>query len=162
MKAKRHTEALRISVTMLDGTGGHVMISTSASRVAQSVDIDVMERRELIRRLVLNSICDDFENVDQIILRDVTRDGSKFGLTIERSDIVDALKGLIEDGLAKAYLLLGNMGPDPFAGELPGMPPLDVVEENFQTYFYITKKGMDYHLADDSWWPFEDDAETPK
>jgi len=137
-------------------------LSTSASRAAQSVDIDVMERRELIRRLVLNSICDDFENVDQIILRDVTRDGSKFGLTIERSDIVDALKGLIEDGLAKAYLLLGTMGPDPFAGELPGMPPLDVVEENFQTYFYITKKGMDYHLADDSWWPFEDDAETPK
>jgi hypothetical protein len=54
------------------------------------------------------------------------------------------------------------MGPDPFAGELPGMPPLDVVEENFQTYFYITKKGMDFHLADDSWYPFEDEAETPK
>jgi|HubBroStandDraft_6_1064221.scaffolds.fasta_scaffold86449_2 hypothetical protein len=135
-------------------------LSTSA-RAAQSVDIEVMERRELIRRLVLNSICDVFENVDQIILRDVTRDGSKFGLTIERTDIVDALKGLIEDGLAKAYLLRGT-GPDPFAGELPGMPPLDVVEEDFQTYFYITKKGMDFHLADDSWWPFEDEAETPK
>jgi hypothetical protein len=87
-----------------------------------------MERRELIRRLVLNSISDDFENVDQIILRDVAREGSKFGLSIERSDIVNALKGLIEDGLAKAYLLSGNLGPDPFAGELPGMPPLDVVE----------------------------------
>ena len=121
-----------------------------------------MERRELIRRLVLNSICDDFENVDQIILRDVTRDGSKFGLTIERSDIVDALEGLIEDGLAKAYLLSGTMGPDPFAGELPGMPSLDVVEENFQTYFYITKKGTDFHLADDTWRPFADEAESPK
>jgi hypothetical protein len=121
-----------------------------------------MERRQLIRRLVLNSICDDFENVDQVILRDVTRDGSKFGLTIERSDIVDALKGLIEHGLAKAYLLSGTMGPDPFAGELPGMPALDVVEEDFQTYFYITKNGMDFHLADDSWWPFDDEAEPPK
>jgi hypothetical protein len=121
-----------------------------------------MERRELIRRLVLNSICDDFENVDQIILRDVTRDGSRFGLTIERSDIVDALKGLIEDGFAKAYRLFGGMGPDPFAGELPGMPSMDIVEENFQTYFYIIKKGMDFHLADDSWWPFDDEAEMPE
>lgn len=93
-----------------------------------------MKRRELIRRLVLNAICDDFENVDQTILRDVTRDGSRFGLTIERSDIVDELAGLIEDGLAKAYLLSGTMGRDPFAGELPGMPSLDVVEENFRTF----------------------------
>lgn len=116
-----------------------------------------MERRELIRRLVLNSISDDFENVDQMILQDVTRDGSRFGLTIERPDIVDALKGLIDDGLAKAYLLSGDMGPNPFAGELPGMPPLDVVETYFKTYFYITKKGMDFHLADDTWWPFDDE-----
>ena len=129
---------------------------------AQSVDIDVMERRELVRRLVLNSICGDFENVDQIILRDVTRAGSRFEMTIERSDIVDALKGLIEDGFAKAYRLSGSMGPDPFAGELPGMPSMDIVEENFQTYFYITKKGMDFHLADKSWWLFDDEAEMPE
>jgi hypothetical protein len=121
-----------------------------------------MERREHIRRLVLNSISDDFENVDQIILRDVTRDGSKCGLTIERPDIVAALEGLIEDGLAKAYLLSGAMGRDPFAGELPGMPSLDVVEENFETYFYITKKGMDFHLADNTWRPLADEDETPE
>ncbi len=85
-------------------------------------------------------------------------------MTIERPDIVEALKGPIEDGLAKAYLLSGTMGPDPFAGELPGMPALEVVEEDFQTYFYITKKGMDFYLADDSWWPLGDDDEdeTPK
>ena len=112
--------------------------------------------------LSLSSICDDFENVDQMILGDVTSHGSKFGLMIERSDIVEALKGLIEDGLAKAYLLSVTMGRDPFAGELPGMPSLDVVEENLQTYFYITKKGMDFHLADDSWWPFDDEAEMPE
>ncbi len=117
-----------------------------------------MERCELIRRLVLNSICDDFENVDQIILPDVIREGSRFGLTIQRSDVVDALGGLVADGLAKVYLLSPMMGPDPFAGELASMPPLDVPEENFQTYFYITKKGMDYHRADDTWWPFDDEA----
>lgn len=37
------------------------------------------------------------------------------------------------------------------------MPPLDVVEEYFKTYFYITKKGMDLHLSDDMWAAFDDD-----
>jgi hypothetical protein len=119
-----------------------------------------MERRELIRRLVLNSISDDFENVDQVILGDVTRDGSRFGLTIDRTDVVDALKRLIDDGLAKAYLLSPGIR-DPFSGELPAMPPLDVVEENFETYFYITKKGTEFHLADHSWWPPEDEDAAP-
>lgn len=39
------------------------------------------------------------------------------------------------------------------------MPPLDVVEEYFTTYFFITEKGMDLHLADDSWWPFDEERE---
>ncbi len=64
-----------------------------------------MNRSELIRRMVLNSICDDYENVDQVILPDVVRDSAKFGFTVERADVVNALAGLIEDGLAKAYLL---------------------------------------------------------
>jgi len=37
------------------------------------------------------------------------------------------------------------------------MPPVDVVEENYKTYFYITKKGMEFHRSDDTWWPFDDD-----
>lgn len=119
-----------------------------------------MERLELIRRLVLNSICDDFENVDQIILPTVARDGSRLGLTIERAEVVDALRGLVEDGLAKAYVLAGTTGRSPFTGELPGMPSLDAVEEDFRTYFYITKTGTAFHLADNTWWPFDDEAET--
>ena len=78
-----------------------------------------MNRHELLRRLVLNSICDDYENIDQVILRDVAEEGAKRGLKIERSEIVDALAGLIEDGLAKAYLLSGI---EPFAVQLPCMP----------------------------------------
>ncbi len=103
-----------------------------------------MIRSELVRRLVLNSICDDFENVDQVILREVAEAGAKCGLTIERSEVVQALAGLIADGLAKAYILSGS-GDDPFSGELKGMPPMDAVEEDFKTYFYITKQGMDLH-----------------
>ena len=120
-----------------------------------------MTRSEFVRLLVLNSICDDFENVDQIILPDVARTGARCGLTIERFEVVDALASLIADGLAKAYIL---PGPErsPFSGELPGMPPMDEVEENFKTYFYITKKGMDLHLSDREWFPLDDEGELRK
>jgi len=113
-----------------------------------------MDRNELVRRLVLNSICDDYENVDQRILRDVAEGGARLGLSLERSDVVAALASLVGDGLAKAYLLSGFA---PHSTELHGMLPLDVVEEDFKTYFYITKKGMDLHLSDDSWWPFDEE-----
>jgi hypothetical protein len=36
------------------------------------------------------------------------------------------------------------------------MPPLDVPEEDFRTYFYITKRGMQFHQADSTWWPLDD------
>jgi len=99
-----------------------------------------MDRRELARWLVLREISDDYENVDQVILPNVAKDASKCGLVIERSEIVDALAGLIEDGLAKAYLLSTR---EPFSKELQVIPPLDVIEENFETYFYVTKKGVE-------------------
>jgi hypothetical protein len=113
-----------------------------------------MNRREFVRRLVLRTISDDYENVDQIILPDVAAHGAKCGLTIDRSEIVAALRGLIEDGLAKAYLLSGRK---PYAADLQGMPQIDLIEEDFKTYFYITKKGIDLHLSDDKWFPIDDD-----
>jgi len=117
-----------------------------------------MNRNELVRRLVLNAMCDDYENVDQIILPNVAKDGARFGLAIDRPEVVKTLAGLVEDGLAKAYKLAGK---EPYSTELDGMPSLDIVEEDFETYFYITKKGMDFHLSDDTWWPFSDDDEPP-
>jgi hypothetical protein len=113
-----------------------------------------MSRSELVRRLILNAISDDYENVDQVILRQVAADGSKLGLAIGRAEVVDALAGLVEDGLAKAYDLSGT---GPFCTELKTMPPLDDIEEDFHTYFYITKPGMDFHRSDDSWFPWEPD-----
>ena len=93
-----------------------------------------MERGELIRRLVLDMICDCLENVDQCILPTVSKDCIKLGFSIERSDIVDAMTSLVADGLAEAYIM-----PD-VEHALEGMPSLDVVEEYFKTYFCITKK----------------------
>jgi len=106
-----------------------------------------MIRGDFVRRWVLTSISDDFENVDQVILREVAETGAKCGLTIDRSEVVQALADLIEDGLAKAYILRGT-GSNPFSGELKAMPSLELVEEDFKTYFYITKKGPDLHRSD--------------
>jgi hypothetical protein len=115
-----------------------------------------MNRAELVRLMVLNEICDDYENVDQIIFPQVARQVAKCGLAIERPEIVDALAKLIQDGLAKAYLLSPF---EPFSTELEGMPPLDVIEQDFETYFYVTKKGMDLQLSEDVSWPFDDEGE---
>jgi hypothetical protein len=111
-----------------------------------------MDRNELVRRLVLNAITDDYENVDQVILRSVAKDGAKCGIVIERADVVNALASLVEDGLAKAYLLSGTVsGTGPFATEIQGMPRLDAVEEYFKTYFYVTNEGMDLHCSPTVW-----------
>lgn len=103
--------------------------------------------------MVLNEIADDYENVDQIIFPNVERKCAKLGLVVERTHIVKALAELIEGRLAKAYLLSGR---EP-AKELKGVPLLDIVEENFKTYFYITKEGLGVLSSKESWWPFDDD-----
>lgn len=116
-----------------------------------------MTRAEFLQRLVLDTICDDFENVDQTILHDVAQTGDMCGLTIQRLEVVGALQVLVEAGLAKAYGFPAS-GSDPLAGELEGMPPLDFVEETFRTYFYVTHKGMAFHQADEAWWPLDDEG----
>ena len=107
--------------------------------------------------MVLNAMCDDYENVDQVILPEVARDCAKLGFSVERAEIVKTLAELVSNGLAKAYRLSGRK---PFSTEFEGMPSLDIVEEYFETYFYPTKKGMDFHLSDDTWWPFDDDDDV--
>jgi hypothetical protein len=100
-------------------------------------------------------MCDDYENVDQVIVRSAAEDGAKCGLTIDRAEVVDALGGLVEDGLAKAYILSGTA---PHVTELQGMPPIEVPESYFKTYFYITKKGMELHRSHDESWPLDDEG----
>jgi hypothetical protein len=94
---------------------------------------------------VLNSICDDYENIDQVILNRVAADAAKCGLTIERGEVVDALSALIEDGLAEAYILSCR---EP-ARELQGMPDIEVPEEYFETYIYtlLSKTGQAYSVV---------------
>jgi hypothetical protein len=107
-------------------------------------------RREYVRLEVLNSICDDGENVDQEILSMVNVDADKTGITISRAEVVEALTELVEGGLAKAWHLSPSQSV-----ELSSMPPMDEIEEFFKTYFFITEKGMKVHLSDDSWYPVD-------
>lgn len=69
---------------------------------------------------------------------------------------MDVLAGLIQDGLARYRL------SDTDPSEFDSMPPLDIVEEDFKTYFWTTKKGLDLQLSDDTWWPFDNDGNLPK
>jgi hypothetical protein len=112
-----------------------------------------MSRTEFIRRLVLNEICDDYENVDRMILPQAVPAAARCGYTVGRADVVAALSGLVEGGLARAYILSPR---EPFVTELAEMPTLDEIEVNYRTYFFITPKGLAVHQADDSWWPYED------
>lgn len=84
------------------------------------------------------------ENVDQTILRNVTEWAATYGWNIERHDMVDALTTLVAEGLAQGYLLSRF---SPFATELRDMPALDVPEEDFKTYFYITQTGREFLLS---------------
>jgi len=98
-----------------------------------------MNKEKLISEIVLNEIADDYENIDQIIFPSVQKECARLGIQAERSDIVKALADLVEHGLAHAYRLSCR---EP-AKQLEGMPSVDIVEEDFTTYFYITRKGKD-------------------
>lgn len=97
-------------------------------------------------------MCDDYENIDQIVLPTVARDCAKLGIIVERPEIVSTVSRLLEDGLIKAYDLQAG-------DELDGMPSVDQIEfENtLRTYFYVTGEGLEYHRSDKTWWPFDDD-----
>ncbi len=116
-----------------------------------------MTRAEFVQRIVLESICDDFENVDQVILAEVAEVGGKCGLTVQRSEVVEALRALIEAGFAKAYDI-SSARADPLSAEIEGMPPLDMPEEDFRTYFYVTPRGMGFHESSTALWPLDDEG----
>jgi hypothetical protein len=138
----------------LHGRSSETMLLLRTSPDMPGESSHLMTRAEFIQRLVLNTICDDSENVDQVILPEVAEAGTKCGLAICRSEVVDALRVSVEAGLVKAYDL-SAAGGDPFKGEIQGMPQLDVVEEDYRTHFCMTKTGKDFHEAAIAWRPFD-------
>ena len=97
-----------------------------------------------MRRLVLDEICNDYENVDQCILGAVASGAATFGFNVDRPEIIEVLAQLVTDGYARAYLLSGR---EPFVVKVEGMPSLDVIEVDFKTHFLATKKGLEFTSA---------------
>ncbi|MCU1328751.1 MAG: hypothetical protein JWN34_4121 [Bryobacterales bacterium] len=97
-----------------------------------------MNRNELIRLIVLNEVCDDYENLDQTILANASSEARRHGFVVSRRDVVEALTALLHCSLIKAYRLAPQRAPE----VLVEMPDLSVAEQNFTTYFFATPEGM--------------------
>ena len=106
-----------------------------------------MHRSELVRRVVLDQISDDYECLHQI-RKQVNLFSSGCGLSIETHEIVETLGDLIAHGLAKAEGIDGMPPADEIGS--PDEPGIDDV------YFRVTEKGMQLQLSDYPDWPFDD------
>lgn len=98
-----------------------------------------MTRAELIRMFALNSMCDDYEDIEQITKWTVHW-GSECGIAISHEDIIQALRELIEMGHAKAWDLT-QPKPEPIK-EYRGMPTPEEISE-FDPYFFRTQSGLE-------------------
>ncbi len=114
-------------------------------------------RRELVERLVLDSICDDYENLSVSIKPDLDRYARDCGLEISEPEIVTALNSLVELGWAKAYRLGGKD-----AVEFDRMPTIDEMRDPDGAWFYVTGVGLKVELADYEGWPFDDEGALRK
>jgi hypothetical protein len=88
-------------------------------------------RREHIRRDVLDAIANDYETF-AMVLSEVRKWNPEFVVT--DGEVLTALRSLVAEGLAKAYLLSSQ---PPHVTELP-------FEEGMiaELYFYATKAGV--------------------
>ncbi len=116
-------------------------------------------RGELVVRLVLNWISDDYENLSQTIADGVTKDGTECGMAIEKSEIVAALEELVTRGWAKAYRLFTNGAPPV---EFDRMPTIEEMEDFNGAWFYVTNAGMKVQLEPWEFWPWDDDNQLRK
>ena len=109
-----------------------------------------MTRAELIRTIVLNSFCDDYEDIVQIT-KNTDELGPKCGLTISRDDIILALRELIELGYAKAWDLTRWA-----ATEHEVMPPREKITP-LDPRFVRTEEGLAFYEASSTNGPFDED-----
>jgi hypothetical protein len=94
----------------------------------------VRSRQEQIRDEVLQSISDDYESLEYIV-KHLNQQPELEALGIDAKEITQALRSLIQDGLAASYLLSAT---PPHAAEVPFS--YDVVDE---LWFYVTVLGKE-------------------
>jgi aryl-alcohol dehydrogenase-like predicted oxidoreductase len=86
----------------------------------------------LIRNMVMDAITNDYEDFTTIV-REVRNWATEGGLQVEIGEVADALMGLIDTGLAKAYRLSSSSQT-----ELEGRPDADALEDY---YYLLTSEG---------------------
>jgi hypothetical protein len=112
-----------------------------------------MTRLELIRRLVLNEICDDYEDIFQIE-KQLGQGLQDVSFSISQEEVIRALAELIELEWARAWDLSSN---NPEVLPYDGMPPTTEIVP-WRTYFWATPTGIAINVADDSWSPWNDEG----
>lgn len=115
-----------------------------------------MNRADLIRRFVLNEICDDFEDIERIE-GPIDEIGPACGLTITHDDIIQALRELIELGYAKAW----DLSRLPDAPQDYGTPPREEIEP-MNPCFARTDEGIAFHKASPTSGMFDGDWLAPE
>lgn len=110
------------------------------------------DRAELLRMFVLDSIADDYENLE-IICGDVSAMSTRCGLLIQCADVTQALISLIASGLASPYKLR------PTAIKIEGIPAIEALGDY---YYLVTEKGREVQLSDYAGWPFGENGELRK
>jgi hypothetical protein len=105
--------------------------------------------------LTLNELSDDYENLTVSIMPGINRDAVDRGMAIEKSEVVEALKELVELRWATAW----QLGND--AHEFARMPSLEEMEDPEGAWFYITDAGRTAQSEFDGW-PFDERGEMRK
>jgi hypothetical protein len=111
-----------------------------------------MTRAELTRMFVLNSFCDDYEDIEQIT-KQTDELGPKCGLTISHDDIILALRELIDLGYAKAWDLT-QPKREPIK-EYQGMLSLEEITA-LDPYFFRTQRGLEVSKPLSTDWLFDE------
>lgn len=112
------------------------------------MDNNLMTRNDLLRRLVLNELSDDYENLEHITVRVQSLEG-QCGLKFTRAEYVSAVVELINLELVKAY----RVSPMTTDLEAVGLPPLAEMD---RCYFWQTEKGRIMNATEP--WPIDDDG----
>ncbi len=101
-----------------------------------------MTRAELIRLFVLDSFCDDYEDIEQIT-KSIDRNSHDCGMTISHDEIIQALRELVEIGYAKAWDF------DPREREKPeqyaGLPSTEEIAAG--ACFKGTPEGLEFYKS---------------
>lgn len=107
-------------------------------------------RNELVRMFVLDTVADDYEDVE-IIAATVNTFARKCGMDVSFTELLQALEALIRIGWVKAYRLSPTEAPQ----EINGVPDRDEIESY---YFWVTEEGGRVQGIEDSDWPFDEDG----